>query len=788
MESLDIKEELVDLKLKKLAALEKAQKYRFELPHLYGNKKYQWQQDFCDAKFTHRKRFLCAANQIDKVQPNSELLLTTEGYKKNGDVVVGDYVYGSDGKPTKVLAVFKHKDWEFHKVTFDDGTYTFCGLEHKWKITSGQVFDTQEVKNLLSYGISIPYCESVQFPDMPTDSKQTAYYHSANYDFEARLKFDRIPERIMTGNTQQRLGFLNGVMDRTGRPVPSMGCGSLVFFSENHPAIDDFIKLVTSLGGWVNQKGRTLYLAIPLSEIFHQNNKDRQLRGKYVKKKMVKTFKSIEFWNVADGQCITVDNDDSTYLTSKFNIVTHNSSIQIRDFIDIATKPEIWEELWPVLKTNTSAVPYGWYLYPNQDTVMAEFETKWMKEILPRGSMENHPVYGWKANITTKVLKHIDFNSGFRLYFKTYNQNVSDLQSGTVWLVGLDEEVKESLLPELEARLFATGGMMSMVFTATIGQEIWRKTIEQIGQKDEQFPHAWKRQVSMYDCLEYVDGSDTPWTKQKIEIAKQSCKSETEIARRVYGKFVLESGLLYSGFDRRRNFRPYPVKPDGTIFYGCPKGWDVYSAVDYGSGGTGHPSSIMFLAVNKEVTKIRVIKCKRFDNDGDFTAADLYQAYVSMRKELGVTPIKQVYDSAAKDFGTIAIRSGDYFTKANKDHTEGELALNSALKMGILVIYDDEDGEGDKFCRELESLTTGYNKRITTDDLTDSARYAVVSIPINWLDVLAGKAVKLGKDKKKVYNDRQENGKFMSREEEKDNETHYNEEFSFWNSQFGVDL
>ncbi|MEA2037259.1 MAG: Hint domain-containing protein, partial [Nanoarchaeota archaeon] len=779
---LDTREELIDLKLKKLAALEQKQKYREELPHVFGHKKYKWQQEFCDAKFTHRKRFICAANQIGKVQPNDELILTPRGYKKNGDIVKGDYVYGSDGKQTKVLAVFPHKDWEFHKVTFDDGSYTFCGLEHKWLTTSGKVMDTQEVKNFLPYGVSINYCKDVQFPEGDFKSRAIEYYDSAKFDFFNKSKIVRIPERVLLGNVERRIGFLNGVMDRDGKCIPSKNGGSISFSSKHHPAIDDFVKLVTSLGGWASQKGHVLFLGLYHHELFHASGNNWKVWHKRRETVNVKTFKSIEFYEVADGQCMTVDNENSTYLTSKFNIVTHNSSIQIRDVIDIATKPEIWEELWPVLKTNIGAVPYGWYLYPNQDTVMQEFETKWVKEILPRGKMESHPLYGWKAHIQTKVLKHIDFNSGFRLYFKTYNQNVMDLQSGTVWLIALDEEVKEALLPELEARLFATGGMMSMAFTATIGQDIWRRTIERIGKNDEQFPKAWKAQVSMYDCLEYVDGSDTPWTRQKINIAVQSCKNDAEIARRIHGKFVLDTGLLYTGFNRRRNFKPYPVKKNGTIFHGVPKGWDLYSAVDYGSGGQcGHSSAVIFLAVNKTFTKIRAIKVKRFDSYGDMTAGDLYKEYVKMRREIGVVPVKQVYDGAAKDFGTIATRSGDSFFRANKDHEEGELALNSALKTGIFVIYDDDEDEGDKLCRELESLTVGYNKKTTTDDLTDVARYGIVAIPINWHDVLAGKTEKKDNKSGEVYDDRPENGKFMSKKDEETSDLHYQDEFSYWN-------
>ena len=64
------------------------------------------------------------------------------------------------------------------------------------------------------------------------------------------------------------------------------------------------------------------------------------------------------------------------------------------------------------------------------------------------------------------------------IYFKTYSQNVTDLQAGTVSFIFCDEELPISLFPELSARLIATDGYFSMVFTATLGQEYWRLTME----------------------------------------------------------------------------------------------------------------------------------------------------------------------------------------------------------------------------------------------------------------------------------------------------------------------
>ena len=419
------------------------------------------------------------------------------------------------------------------------------------------------------------------------------------------------------------------------------------------------------------------------------------------------------------------------------------STVQICDRLEIAVSPELWPELWPMqLKFNPKVKPYSWYLYPNQDTVMTEFREKWEPFYLPRGEYKDHPIYGWKAHIHNKVLKFIRFNTGYTIYFKTYNQNVSDLQSGTVFAIDLDEEVPEHLIPELEARLFATEGQMSMAFTATLGQEFWRRVIEGTGE-EEIWPHAWKKQISMYDCVKYWDGSESPWSIERIHRVERSCKSKAEVLRRVRGRFVVDAGLKYSGFERERNYVRYPKNGQGRYYKGCQKGWSIYSAVDIGSGGeNNHPAAMVFMALSPCLTKIRLIRCRRMDGI-ETTAGDIFLEYKKQRRKLA--PVIQAYDWASKDYGTIVARAGESWQKAEKSHELGENAVNTAFKSGMLKIYydpDDEACESVKLVRELETLTNEINKRHAKDDLIDTVRYCLTAMPIDWAAVLNGEVIK----------------------------------------------
>lgn len=59
---------------------------------------------------------------------------TPTGYKLMKDIQVGDYVFGKDGKPTLVRAVYDHHNVQMYRITFSDGVTIDCCKDHLWEI------------------------------------------------------------------------------------------------------------------------------------------------------------------------------------------------------------------------------------------------------------------------------------------------------------------------------------------------------------------------------------------------------------------------------------------------------------------------------------------------------------------------------------------------------------------------------------------------------------------------------------------------------------------------------
>ena len=391
------------------------------------------------------------------------------------------------------------------------------------------------------------------------------------------------------------------------------------------------------------------------------------------------------------------------------------SSIQIRKCIHWATSEQLRKELWPHLEPRQF-----WYLYPSSYVATIEFEKKWMPEFLPRQELQNHPVYGWKADYRARYIQALHFNTGISVYFKTYSQDPQDLQAGPCAALFCDEELPEELYPELQMRLAATDGYFSSVFTPTLGQEFWRLAVESRGY-NEKFPDATKIQVSMYDCLNYEDGTPSFWTKERIEKIKAGCKSDAEIQRRIYGKFILDSGLRYQSFNPALNV----IKP-----VDIPNDWPVFIGVDSGSGGAhNHPAAITFVAMRPDYQLGYVFKGRRFDGITT-TASDLVEYVRTMRQETK-NPIYGVfYDWASPDLKEISSRMGEGWLPAEKSHLIGEQILNVAFKNEMLQIFDIEELQ--TLIIELKTNRLNQAKTLAHDDHIDATRYAVTKIPWDW--------------------------------------------------------
>jgi hypothetical protein len=402
------------------------------------------------------------------------------------------------------------------------------------------------------------------------------------------------------------------------------------------------------------------------------------------------------------------------------------SSTMIKKTIEWATNEDLWPVLWPAAWEEGQKPSQFVYLYPSKDIATSEYYDKWLPLLPP----QDDPELGWKPIIFSKYIWGINFiHKNLIINFKTYRQGEEMLQAGTYWMCVCDEELPINLLPELQARVTATNGYMIFGFTATIGQDFWKQVVEDRSKLTE----AWVKQISLYDCQYFADGTPSRWTSERIQQVIDRCTSKAEVARRVFGRFVKDEGLRYPQFDRVEHVQPlHPI----------PFDWDVFAGIDYGSGGPkAHPSSIVFMAVNSSRTKIRLIRCWRGD-DGMTTAQDVVNQYINMAKGIEERILAVHYDYSASDLGTIANRMGLPFQKANKKRDEGITAINTLFKTKAMILYEPADGmqfppdylQTYKLVSELESLDAQLTKAdgYLEDDLCDALRYAVISIPVDW--------------------------------------------------------
>jgi phosphate starvation-inducible PhoH-like protein len=69
-----------------------------------------------------------------RAQPLTSQVLTPFGFRAIGSLQMGDLVIGSDGRPTRVLGVYRQGRRDVYRVTFTDGSSTRCCGEHLWSV------------------------------------------------------------------------------------------------------------------------------------------------------------------------------------------------------------------------------------------------------------------------------------------------------------------------------------------------------------------------------------------------------------------------------------------------------------------------------------------------------------------------------------------------------------------------------------------------------------------------------------------------------------------------------
>jgi replicative DNA helicase len=124
---------------------------------------------------------LLARTGVGKGHPLDTPVPTPEGMRLWGDLHEGDHVFGSDGNPTRVVAIYERGTLPIYRVTFSDGATVDTDPDHIWTVLYRQGHEQNWTpKNLTtaelaasdlrqgrSYRFTIPLCEALNYPERP---------------------------------------------------------------------------------------------------------------------------------------------------------------------------------------------------------------------------------------------------------------------------------------------------------------------------------------------------------------------------------------------------------------------------------------------------------------------------------------------------------------------------------------------------------------------------------------------------------------------------------------------
>ena len=154
-----------------------------------GRKLKKLQKEGIKFLLANKKCILADSMGTGKEQDVNTIIPTPNGYRRMGDIQVGDVVFGSNGKPCNVTGVFPQGKKDIYEIEFTDNSKTNCGLEHLWIVKDKVMFTRKKnwtvlsLKEILKRGIEynkhdrtksewkhnykfrIPVCQPVEYKE-----------------------------------------------------------------------------------------------------------------------------------------------------------------------------------------------------------------------------------------------------------------------------------------------------------------------------------------------------------------------------------------------------------------------------------------------------------------------------------------------------------------------------------------------------------------------------------------------------------------------------------------------
>lgn len=95
---------------------------------------YQYQQEAVNKALRAKNGLIVMPCGGGKGLPLDAKIYTPEGWKRNGDLKIGDEVVGSDGETYHVTGIYDKGTVPAYKITFSDGVEIVCDKDHLWNV------------------------------------------------------------------------------------------------------------------------------------------------------------------------------------------------------------------------------------------------------------------------------------------------------------------------------------------------------------------------------------------------------------------------------------------------------------------------------------------------------------------------------------------------------------------------------------------------------------------------------------------------------------------------------
>lgn len=392
-----------------------------------------------------------------KLIANDVPVLTKNGWKKHGDLKVGDYVLGKYGEYVRVNIVHP-KRLATVKVIFEDGEEILCHNQHEWN-----VYDIEEHKEKTrvetNYIIKhihtkngknrfyIPICIPVIGEEKELAVEPYTYGLWLGTGNKKLEKY--ILDSYLTSSIKQRLKLLAGIIDATG--YLNKNKKRYIICVSGDKLKDDIISLISTFH-WrvsvtkVKRHINSTKIVDKKYKYYINFNPTMYIPCKLHKKQLHKFSKQrkigiskIEKIPLTEGNCITVDG--GLYLVGKTLKLTHN------------TFPEKISEAW-----NFGVDPTGTVLSlcSNEDVVtggsrvvLDEMKSEWFGEVFPEMKWdEGDKSYFLKETSANWKLKQCRLVSSY--YAKTVQSNVVGVRaSQRIHIDDLYADYKEAMSQQL---------------------------------------------------------------------------------------------------------------------------------------------------------------------------------------------------------------------------------------------------------------------------------------------------------------------------------------------------